>query len=273
MTEPDMLKFLWSNRIAHAFLVMILVVGVVPLRASEEKGFVTPFLPSDDVMADVDKTLAAAAEGGKLALIVMGGTWCHDSRGLVKRFRDEAIAPVLDANYELLYVDVGHMEGARSVNERFGMPAIYATPTVMIVDPEIGMLTNARTMHKWRDAYSISYEDTRTYFEAEALAARVPAAPVSEHLQAYYDQINAFEKEQASRLLLGYDLISPQLAMGSGNYPDGFEVLWGEVRDFRYKMTDDLLALRAKAEALDAVGMIEPLIFPAYPALSWEKVE
>lgn len=267
--EMAVVKSAWVKKVA---LVLMVVVGL-PATASEEKGFVTPFLPSADVMADVDKTIAVAGAEGKLALIVMGATWCHDSRGLVKRFRDQNILPVLDANYELLYVDVGHLEVARDVNERFGMPAIYATPTVMIVDPATGTLKNARTMHKWRNADSISYDETRTYFEAEALAARVPEPAASPLLQSYYDAILIFEKDQASRLIKGYDLIGPQLAMGAGHYPDGFEALWGEVRSFRYKLTDDLLALRATAEALAAEGVEEPLEFPSYPALSWETTE
>ncbi len=250
--------------------LVALVFSSVFAKASEEEGFDSPYLPSADVMADVEQTLARAKENGKLALIVMGATWCHDSRGLVKRFRDDDISPVLDESYETLYVDVGYLDQARAVNQRFGMPSIYATPTVMIVDPETGKLTNDKTMHLWRNADSISYSDTRDYFAREATTAREPEAETGTLLKAYYTSIDAFEQEQASRLVEGYDLIGPQLAMGPGKYPEGFEKLWGEVRGFRYKLTDDLLALRAQAEGLAAEGINEPLVFPSYPALSWE---
>lgn len=248
-------------------VIFILAAGV---RASEEPGFDSPYQPSADVMADVDRTLAAARDSDKLALIVMGATWCHDSRGLVKRFRDERVSGVIDDKYEVLFVDVGHLDTAREVNRRFGMPAIYATPTVMIVDPETEILKNARTMHVWRNADSISYPDTRDYFVREAATASEPAPRPAALLKAYYDSISAFEEQEAARLVAGYDLIGPQLAMGPGNYPDGFEKLWGEARGFRYQLTDDLLALRAQAEELAAEGISEPLVFPTYPALSWE---
>lgn len=254
--------------LVSAIALMVLVAFAA--TASEEDGFVTPFLPTADVMADVDKTLATAKANGKLALIVMGATWCHDSRGLVKRFRADGIAPTLDANYETLYVDVGHLDQARAVNQRFGMPSIYATPTVMIVDPETGTLKNSKTMHLWRNADSISHDVTKQYFVDEAIQARAPAVKVGAILASYYGAINAFENAQAARLVKGYDLIGPQLALGPGNYPDGFEALWGEVRGFRYKLTDDLLALRAQAEELAAEGINEPLEFPHYPELSWE---
>ena len=249
-------------------LTVLATVGVA--SASEEEGFVTPFLPAADVMADVEKTLAAAKADGKLALIVMGATWCHDSRGLVKRFRDDSISPTIDENYQTLFVDVGHLDQARAVNQRFGMPSIYATPTVMIVDPETGALKNSKTMHLWRNADSISFSDTKAYFADEAVNARAPEPEVGAILESYYAAIDAFERAQAERLVKGYDLIGPQLAMGRGKYPEGFEKLWGEVRGFRYKLTDDLLALRAQAEELAGEGINEPLVFPSYAELSWE---
>ncbi len=266
--------FIRSDRNLFASLVSVIaltmLMALAAATASEEEGFVTPFLPTANVMADVDETLATAKAKGKLALIVMGATWCHDSRGLVKRFRDDDISPTIDENYETLYVDVGHLDQARAVNQRFGMPSIYATPTVMIVDPETGTLKNSKTMHLWRNADSISHDVTKQYFADEALQARGPAVEVGAILASYYGAINAFENAQAARLVKGYDLIGPQLALGPGNYPDGFEALWGEVRGFRYKLTDDLLALRAQAEELAAEGINEPLEFPSYPELSWE---
>ena len=264
-----MLRFFQPAVLAGAVL-SLLILSVSIVRASDEPTFDSPYQPSADVMADVDAALAQAREEDKLALIVMGATWCHDSRGLVRRLRDEDIAGVIDERYVTLYVDVAHLEAARDVNKRFGMPAIYATPTVMVVDPETERLTNARTMHQWRDADSISYPHTREYFVTEAETARQSPAPMSAQLRAYYDAIDAFEAAQAARLVVGYDIIGPQLAMGRGNYPDGFEKLWGEARRFRYQLTDDLLALRAKAEELAAAGRSDALVFPSYPALSWE---
>ena len=251
-------------------MMAIMLVASYQVSASEEEGFDSPYKPSADVMADVDRTLEAAKEKGRLALIVMGATWCHDSRGLAKRFRDESVGEVLDQDYEVLFVDVGYLDQARAVNRRFGMPSIYATPTVMIVDPETEELKNKRTMHMWRAADSISYPDTRDYFAREAKLAREAAPAPSAILKAYYASIDAFEEREASRLVVGYDRIGPQLALGRDHYPDGFEALWGEVRNFRYQLTDDLLALRAQAEELAAEGISEPLAFPSYPALSWE---
>ena len=123
-----------------------------------------PFQPSDDVMADVDAVLERAREGGKLALIIMGANWCHDSMGLYGHFKDPALAATLDDNYEKLLVDVGYLERGEEVIQRFGQPVIYGTPTVLIIDPETEELLNRESMHRLRDSASMGIDEAREYF-------------------------------------------------------------------------------------------------------------
>lgn len=273
-----------TNTLGRFFLVPILIgalvsalavmaiVAVPGVHASDpEDGFVSPYQPSTDVMADVENTLKAASAGDKLALVVMGATWCHDSRALAKRFADPEIKASLDERYEVVFVDVDYLDTARAVNQRFGMPSIYATPTVMIVDPSSERLTNAKTMHRWRNADRISYADTKAYFEAEAENARTPQ-PISPELAARYAEIDAFERQQAARLVVGYDQLGPLMrAYDAGDKNNGMLPLWNEVRGFRFALTDDLLRLRSDAEAKVAAGIDAPLDYPTYDALSWEE--
>ncbi len=55
-----------------AIIIAFSFLGVQHASASEEEGFDSPYLPSENVMAEVDATLASARANGKLALIVMG---------------------------------------------------------------------------------------------------------------------------------------------------------------------------------------------------------
>lgn len=252
-------------------MVLIVVAGSLPLFASDpEEGFTSPFKPSENVMADVEATLKLAQKDGKLALVVMGATWCHDSRSLVTKFADPDIKASLDENYQTVFVDVDYLDTARDVNKRFGMPSIYATPTVMIVDPNDERLTNAKTMHQWRNAANISLEETKTYFDTEAKLARKPEA-VSSELAALYDDIDAFERREAARLVAGYDQLGPLMkAYDSGEKSDKMMPLWNEVRGFRFKLTDDLLRLREEARQRVQSGDTSPLEYPSYEILSWE---
>jgi len=122
-----------------------------------------PFDPAADAMMDVDAALAAARASGRRVLLALGGNWCHDSRGLAAKFREPELAALIDAGYELVWVDVGYRDRNLDVARRFGVDALYGTPTVLILSPE-GKLLNADTVHEWRTADSIPYDDTLAYF-------------------------------------------------------------------------------------------------------------
>ena len=119
----------------------------------------TAFQPSNAVMTEIDDLLVRAEASDKLALIVMGANWCHDSRGFVKTLNNKRLQEVLDDRYEVLLVDVGYLQRGRKVIERFGIPIIYGTPTVLVVDPRSELLINRDDMHRWRDAARIDVNE------------------------------------------------------------------------------------------------------------------
>ncbi|PCI64664.1 MAG: hypothetical protein COB37_00950 [Kordiimonadales bacterium] len=228
----------------------------------------TPFQPTANVMADVDATLLRASESGKLGLIIMGANWCHDSQSLVARLDDDALKPLLDEKYVTLLVDVGGLEHVSAVIQRFGEQVIYGTPTVLIVDPKTETLINKSKLYQWRDAYSISVEETVNYFAEMAARGDTPAPePENEAVLALLAQVDAFEEEQSKRIYTAFALIGPMVEMPRSDRPDNFNALWKELSRFRYQITRDLTALRAEAKTADASS---ELTFPTYKPFSWE---
>ena len=126
------------------------------------------YLASEQQMLDIDQTIARAKESNKLALIIMGANWCHDSRALASRLFLPDVKPIIDDDYELLFVDVGYLTHIKEPITRFGMPVIYATPTVLVVDPVTETRINGHNMHLWRDADKISVKETINYFSTIA---------------------------------------------------------------------------------------------------------
>lgn len=122
-----------------------------------------PFDASRNAMRDVDVALAAAQISGKNTLLVFGANWCHDSRGLAAKFERSELAQIIADHYELVWVDVGYSDRNLDVLKRFGVKRIYGTPVVLILSPESEVL-NADSVHDWRAADSISYEETVAYF-------------------------------------------------------------------------------------------------------------
>jgi hypothetical protein len=156
-----------------AILVLFMLAGCasgegpeVDARAAfglAEQEIAEPFDVEADAMADVDAALARAAARGADVILVLGGNWCHDSRGLAWRLAQPEVAPLIAEHYELVYVDVGFRDRNLEVAQRFGVEAINGTPTVLVVSPE-GTLLNADSVEEWRTASQRDVEDVAAYF-------------------------------------------------------------------------------------------------------------
>ena len=53
------------------------------------------FQSSVDPLADVQQALGRADDGDKLALVVLGANWCHDSRALASRLHRLPLAELI----------------------------------------------------------------------------------------------------------------------------------------------------------------------------------
>ena len=65
------------------------------------------FAVSEDAGADVDAALERAMASGKHVLLVMGANWCHDSRALAGWLETPRFQELVEAEYELVFVNVG----------------------------------------------------------------------------------------------------------------------------------------------------------------------
>jgi len=124
----------------------------------------SPFEESADATAQVDAALARAQLNEKRVILVLGANWCHDSRGLAGWFAQPRFAAMLEAKYELVYVDVGHKDRNIDIARRFGLKSIKGTPTVLVLSPS-GDLLNRKSGPKWRDAASREQDDIFAYFD------------------------------------------------------------------------------------------------------------
>ena len=216
---------------------------------------------SDDPLADVQQALGRAGDNDRLALVVLGANWCHDSRALAARLHQPPLAEVIEEDYELVFVDVGFYEIDRDVVMQLGAANYYATPTVLIMDPASGRPINDEDRHIWTNAYSIDMPASVEYFEKWAA------------LQRLYAEIDEFEQQQAERVTAGYAVVGPMLeATVAGNRPEAFDASWDELAAFRTAIPDDVLELRDEAQRRVAAGEEDiQLEYPEYPVLSWES--
>ena len=230
------------------------------------------FLPSQDAMQDVKGAIEKAAANDSLALVVLGANWCHDSRALAARMQLPPLAPIISEHYEPVFVDVGYLDQARDIGPALGTPIYYATPTVLIVDPDTGQLVNDGDRHQWGEADSISMEESVAYFER--MAAEAKKSPESATaISRWSDTIDEFERQLAAKVARGYQRVGPMLKAykEGGDVPASFEDDWTEVAKFRNSVPEIVDSLRQQAlEEGERSDESAELVFPSIQLYSWE---
>ena len=257
---------LYSRLLCIVTLVMCLGAGTDPDGRLYQS--------SVDPLADVQQALSRADDGDRLALVVLGANWCHDSRALASRLHRPPLAELIQQHYELVFVDVGYYDKGRAVLQQFGVAHFYATPTVLIIDPSSGQLINDEDRHIWSNAYNVDMSSSVQYFEKWAMSDPV-ADPLADstQLRQLYAEIDQFEQQLAERVAAGYAVVGPMLeALKAGNKPKEFDASWDELRDFRMAIPDAIRELRDWAQRRVSEGDKDvQLLFPEYPLLSWES--
>lgn len=225
------------------------------------------FLPSEDAMGDLKVTLERAKSQQKLALVILGADWCHDSRALAARLQIEPLKSLVDTKYETLFVNIGHLTEGRDVIQNFGIPIYYATPTVLVVDPVSGQLINNGNRNMWGSAASVSMGDSVAYFQTIAdidLSTLTAAKDYNAEQIQLMAEIDEFEQIQADRLAEVYIITG---AMLDRNFD---QAVWQEVGKYRNSVAADVDALRAEVKQRIASGETDiVLTYPDYPPWSW----
>jgi len=256
------------------FSRLLLIVALVLCLGAKTDPEGRLYQPSVDPLADVQEALSRADDGDRLALVVLGANWCHDSRALAARLHRPPLADLIQQHYELVFVDVGFYELDRAVVQQLGVSHFYATPTVLIIDPSNKALVNDEDRHIWSNAYNIDMSSSVRYFEKWATHDSVAdPVPDSTQLKQLYAEIDRFEQQLAERVAAGYAVVGAMLeAYEAGNAPEEFDASWDELSDFRMAIPDEIRELREEAQRRVSEGEEDiQLLFPEYPLLSWES--
>jgi thiol-disulfide isomerase/thioredoxin len=108
--------------------------------------------------AKVAAAKARAKASGKLLIIDLGGNWCGDCRILQATMDLPEMKTFLDRNFEMVSIDVGHMDKNLQIPARYGVTSkLEGVPAIFVVDPKSGQqlvskaqiadLADARHMH------------------------------------------------------------------------------------------------------------------------------
>ncbi|MGA2834854.1 MAG: thioredoxin family protein [Terracidiphilus sp.] len=89
--------------------------------------------------ADLAAALKNAASAHKRILLDFGGNWCPDCQVLDIYFHSPANLRILEANYVLVHVNIGHMDANLDIADRYQVPLQKGVPALAVLS-ETGRL-------------------------------------------------------------------------------------------------------------------------------------
>ena len=131
----------------------------------------SPYDPQANAQTDLAAALAAAAAAPqpRRVLAVWGANWCHDSRALAGWLQSPALAPLVAAGFEVVYIDSGVPQTGEGrhldLAAHYGVAAITGTPTLLVLDADGTLLNTPADARAWRNAASRSEDDIRAFLE------------------------------------------------------------------------------------------------------------
>ena len=90
--------------------------------------------------ADLAAALKTAAQTHKRILLDFGGNWCPDCQVLDLYFHDARNRPILEANFVLVHVNVGHMDANVDIAEKYQIPLRRGVPALAVLSDKGALL-------------------------------------------------------------------------------------------------------------------------------------
>jgi thiol:disulfide interchange protein len=83
--------------------------------------------------ADIAAALKSAATTHKRILLDFGGNWCPDCQVLDIYFNDPANRRILEANFVLVHVNIGHMDANLDIARQYQVPLQRGVPALAVL--------------------------------------------------------------------------------------------------------------------------------------------
>ena len=87
-----------------------------------------------DAHADIAQALHTAAKTHKHVILDFGGNWCGECQVLNIYFPQQPNLPLLEDNFVLVHVDIGHMDKNTDVAEKYEVPIKRGVPALAVLD-------------------------------------------------------------------------------------------------------------------------------------------
>jgi len=118
----------------------------------------------EEAPTEISTALAAAAKDHKRVLLVFGGNWCYDCHVLDATFHSKEFAPIVNANYHVLHINVGNYDANLDLAGKYQIPLNKGVPSLAILDPD-GKLVVSQKQGEFESTVRIGPEDVLEFLK------------------------------------------------------------------------------------------------------------
>lgn len=112
-----------------------------------------------DAHAEIKEAEERAAKAHKRLLLVFGANWCFDCHVLDLAFHGPELAPILNANYEVVHIDLGPEEEKNAdLVKQYEIPLNKGVPALAVADCD-GKLVVSQKNGEFEDARGLRPEE------------------------------------------------------------------------------------------------------------------
>jgi len=122
-------------------LAVLVALAAGPARSASHDIYPDP----GQAKADLAAALTTAAHTHKRILLDFGGNWCGDCQALDLYFHDAGNLPVLEANFVLVHVNVGHMDANLDLAAKYEIPLRKGVPALAVLDEKGALLYSQKS--------------------------------------------------------------------------------------------------------------------------------
>ncbi len=126
-----------------------------------------------DAKRELADTLAVAKKDHKRVLVIFGATWCYDCHVLDTTLRSAKVAPLVEANYHVLHINIGDHDANADLAERFQVPLEKGIPGLAVLDADGRVVTSSKN-GEFESAARIGMKDVTGFLERWKPAKAAP---------------------------------------------------------------------------------------------------
>ena len=99
----------------------------------------------EQARTDLAAALRAARTAHKRVLLDFGGNWCGDCKVLDLYLHDGTNAPIVNANFVVVHINIGHMDENLELAEKYEIPLQRGVPALAVLSDTGKLLFSQKT--------------------------------------------------------------------------------------------------------------------------------